>query len=639
MKKGVVFTLVFFSIAACLVASAPLTQPEKIEPITKVAHSRHYYHEQALLWKKETAKDATRAEAWFNYFQAARYANSFVSGDAALFDLDEILENMNKAIPNSFEYYCSRYIISPWGRERFDNLLKANALSPDHPELLHDLFTYYICEGNQVMAGEYARKLFYKGAFQPALLAWNYNALASVEENAILLTHGDNDTYPAWVLQAVKGVRPKISVVNVNLLLYEDYRERLFKELEMPVLPNGSFTNYGDDYQGLIRQFLTYAKRPVYLATSVAEAVRERYSDSLYLTGLAFKYAAKPFDNVAVLKNNYEQFFLKDHLRIDLQSDTNSTVMGFMNLHYLPALILLHHHYTANGEQLKAGALEEIMRNVARAGHREDQVNNYLQQAQAPTPTESLFTIKALEKGLKKIKGNLYACETEVTNAQYENFLMDLVKNKAFDYLETCKTSKTDWRSRLPELHRGLSDSIVFRHCHPDEGRAPVQNISQEAARLYCEWITNVYNQSNHKRKDFRRVRFRLPSEAEWEYAATVGHPVNPYPWEGDRVTNTKGCFLGNFEVSAEKPCDECPKGACFDNDGGFFPVMAGTYFPNDFGLYNISGNVAEMVGEPGIAKGGSWEDKPEQCKTSSRKTFDRPSPSIGFRVFMEVIE
>ena len=63
------------------------------------------------------------------------------------------------------------------------------------------------------------------------------------------------------------------------------------------------------------------------------------------------------------------------------------------------------------------------------------------------------------------------------------------------------------------------------------------------------------------------------------------------------------------------------------------------SYFPNDIGLYDVVGNVAEMVDEKGKACGGSWNDIPEASTIRSVKIYRKPNDTIGFRVFMEVIE
>lgn len=168
----------------------------------------------------------------------------------------------------------------------------------------------------------------------------------------------------------------------------------------------------------------------------------------------------------------------------------------------------------------------------------------------------------------------------------------------------------------------------------------PIQNISYEAAVAYCDWLTQVYNQSDYKKKRFKKVKFRLPTADEWEFAARGGHKEAPFPWGGFYSMNAKKCYLANFYVTEEAPCDECEHGGVkAGNDGGFFPINVNAYFSNDYGLYNTAGNVAEMIAEEGVAMGGSWADIPNECQVTSKQKFAEASPKVGFRVFMEVIE
>ena len=640
MKKIVLLTLFLCSFIS-LSKAGNATQPEKIEAISKVSYPLDYYIEQANLWKLETEKNSANPGAWLNYFRAARYANMLTRTEEKPFEMTAIVAATETAIPNSFEYYFIHYMSNDWSDERFGYLLKAHEIAPDRPEIYHDLITWHTVNGNEVEVRFFSRKLFEAGEFYPALLAWNYNLLASAEPDAILLTHGDNDTYPAWVLQSVKNIRTDVKVLNVNLLMYDTYRKKIFESLGIPSIENPDKEDDPDLYLAIVRQILTQAQQPVYLSVSIPEVTREAFAGNLFLTGLAFKYAPQSFDNVAVLKNNVENRFLKDYLKVDFNPDSVSSVMNSMNLNYLPSLLMLYQHYTAAGEKEKALDMEDLLRKIAAAGGRGEDIEAYLSKESAQSqPFESLISVKALDKQLKKVGNNLYAFDTEVTNAQYEAFLMDLVKNREFHQLEFCKTTKTDWRSLLPEEYKNLPDSEVFKNGHPDDPKAPVVNIPYEAAQRYCEWITKVYNASTDKKKAHRKVRFRLPTEAEWEGAARGGKEKIPYPWGGFYIRNSKGCFLANYDVSAEKPCDDCPEANKSDaKDGGFFPVMAASYFPNNFGLYNTSGNVAEMVQEAGITKGGSWSEIPYYGQITSRHTYNQPEPYIGFRVFMEVID
>ena len=641
MKKLLLALFALLVLATNLLANhSGAALPERIKSISKVAYPMEYYAEQANLWRLESSKNNMNPDAWLNYFRAARYANMLDRSGEQAFDLSAIVAQIPVALNNSFEFQYISFMNAAWDESRFEYLLKAHEIAPQRTEIYHDLVSYHETRGEQSQALFYLEKLFEAGEFPAELLAWNYNLLASVEPDALLLTYGDNDTYPLWVLQSARGIRKDVNVLNINLLLLDEYREKALTKLGLPAIDLSDCKDTEAMYLHVLKQILSGARQPVYVANTMPEPVRLAFGDSLYLTGLAFRYAPVAFDNVAFLKNNFENKFLLDYLRVDFSPDSVSSVLAGMNLQYLPAFILLHQHYEASGEKIKAANLEPVMRRVAKEGGRESELNAYLSTYGQDIPVvESAISVRSLDKGLKKISGNFYAFDTEVTNGQYEAFLMDLVKNKAFDLMETCKSPRTDWRSLLPETHKNLPDSEVFKHAHPDDPAAPVVNISHEAAQQYCEWITKVYNASTDKKKAHRKVRFRLPTEAEWELAAHAARDA-PYPWGGYFIRNSKGCFLANYDVSKEEPCKNCPSANNdMPDDGGFFSVKADSYFPNDFGLYNTSGNVAEMIDHSGVTKGGSWYELPFFGQITSRNTYTKPAPFIGFRVFMEVVE
>jgi hypothetical protein len=114
------------------------------------------------------------------------------------------------------------------------------------------------------------------------------------------------------------------------------------------------------------------------------------------------------------------------------------------------------------------------------------------------------------------------------------------------------------------------------------------------------------------------------------------------YPWYNaynyrKKPYNHMNCYLGNFKVDGSKPvCNNVVKPG---GDGWAMMGQTASYFPNDMGFYDVVGNVAEMISEEFKACGGSWNDAPENATIHSIKTYRRPNDTVGFRIFMEVLE
>jgi gliding motility-associated lipoprotein GldK len=189
---------------------------------------------------------------------------------------------------------------------------------------------------------------------------------------------------------------------------------------------------------------------------------------------------------------------------------------------------------------------------------------------------------------------------------------------------------------------------------HPVYDHYPVVGVSWKQATAFCIWRTHLMN-------DFRRDRgkvvvndFRLPTEAEWEYASRGNFDQSPYPWGGPYIRNRRGCFLGNFK----------PLRGNYVDDGGMHTIVVAHYWPNGFGLYDMAGNVAEWTAnsyeeaaynfahdynmdyryqandaDPPVLKrktirGGSWKDIGYYMQTGSR-TYEYQDTSkcyVGYR-------
>ena len=121
---------------------------------------------------------------------------------------------------------------------------------------------------------------------------------------------------------------------------------------------------------------------------------------------------------------------------------------------------------------------------------------------------------------------------------------------------------------------------------HGGYSNYPVVGVSWEQANAFANWRTEYLRRALGKDGVYVEP-YRLPTEAEWEYAARAGVNENMYPWEGDvPMTEDKGCFYANFK----------PQKGNYIKDGQLITSQVGTYSPNDFGLYDMAGNVSEWT-------------------------------------------
>ena len=186
---------------------------------------------------------------------------------------------------------------------------------------------------------------------------------------------------------------------------------------------------------------------------------------------------------------------------------------------------------------------------------------------------------------------------------------------------------------------------------HEAYGDYPVVGVSWRQANAFCQWRTlkkNAYQKSKGKQ---HVNQFRLPSEAEWEYAARGGLQGATFPWGGPYAKNDRGCFMANFK----------PLRGDYAADQALYTVEADAYEPNDYDLYNMAGNVSEWVNgsydpssyeysasfnpnvndldnERKVVRGGSWKDVAYFLQVSSRdyEYADSARSYIGFRTVQD---
>ncbi|MDC0584137.1 SUMF1/EgtB/PvdO family nonheme iron enzyme [Bacteroidales bacterium] len=121
---------------------------------------------------------------------------------------------------------------------------------------------------------------------------------------------------------------------------------------------------------------------------------------------------------------------------------------------------------------------------------------------------------------------------------------------------------------------------------HPAYDNYPVVGVTWKQATAFCIWRTQYLNSYLASNGEFFVHDYRLPGEGEWEYSARGGLEHSMYPWGGMYTRNSQGCFLANFK----------PLRGNYTDDGALHTANVGQYEPNEYGLYDMAGNVAEWT-------------------------------------------
>ncbi|RZN82388.1 MAG: gliding motility lipoprotein GldK [Winogradskyella sp.] len=186
---------------------------------------------------------------------------------------------------------------------------------------------------------------------------------------------------------------------------------------------------------------------------------------------------------------------------------------------------------------------------------------------------------------------------------------------------------------------------------HDAYGDYPVVGVSWDQAKAFCQWRTIYHNKYQKSKKKQPVNIYRLPNEAEWEYAARGGLQGATFPWGNNYTLNDRGCFMANFK----------PLRGDYAADQALYTVEADAYEPNDFNLYNMAGNVSEWVNssystssyefmssispsvndknnQRKVVRGGSWKDVAYYLQVSSRdyEYADSARSYIGFRTVQD---
>lgn len=253
-----------------------------------------------------------------------------------------------------------------------------------------------------------------------------------------------------------------------------------------------------------------------------------------------------------------------------------------------------------------------------------------------------------------------YMATTEVSNLDYRTFLFDLLINgKKAEFLK----AKPDQEQWIKRFHRGtyLEPMTQLYFSHPAYHDYPVVNISRTGAEMYCAWLTIAANEKLGEKNKPLMNDLRIPVDYEWAYAASNKKNRATYANGAENLRDSRGLYIQNYNCARYARClydtlqDAylCPSvrdsAGKFADDGGFLTTALRSYASNAYGVFDMAGNVSEMVYLRDSTntswsfgtKGGSWYSPDYFLEIDARQEFkqpEKPSPFVGFRPVMTAV-
>lgn len=236
---------------------------------------------------------------------------------------------------------------------------------------------------------------------------------------------------------------------------------------------------------------------------------------------------------------------------------------------------------------------------------------------------------------------SFYMSKYEVSNAQYRQFLTEAIPGMTEKQRAQAQCDSLGWHSLL-SYSTPLAD---YYFNHPAYKDYPVVNISYEGALLYCAWL----EQQLQKENPGYEIHAGLPSREQFIRAAQGKRNQAMFPWGNFYLRNNRGQFLCNFKRVGDQcitrnPVTGQPEVKVTEysqslSGPALVTVNVKSFYPNDYGLYNMCGNAGEMISEKGICLGGSWNDYGGDVHIRSEAVYQHSAPTVGFRPVLSIRE
>ena len=372
--------LVIASLALLGLGAMAQTKTIKVESPIVTEKDFVWYVEQKEAWKALTEKNPQDETAWLNYYNAARYMAWSHEEDTTA---RQAVREMAQAIPDSYTFNYCAYRESASGKGYGNPKTYAEAalakLPADMQFFDYDQWVCYLAmQGDEARMKPMAKRYFDGGIYSEAVLRYSYNELAGMDEGGIYIGNGDATIIPKWLIQEGMGMHKDKTIVCASFLVLEEYREWLFKKLDiaLPELKEiTSAEDYDDNQVALINAIIGKYGNKVYFSPLNLN-VNNHWEKNLYNEGLVLKYSKKPYDNLAVKRRNVEERYMLEYLLVSFRPDW--TAGQRLSANYAVLLADLLPYYARHDQKRYDWLMQRLVNGITNTSLNEEKKQEYL---------------------------------------------------------------------------------------------------------------------------------------------------------------------------------------------------------------------------------------------------------------------
>lgn len=280
-------------------------------------------------------------------------------------DMNMRLETMRATNASGFEYQLAEYQIGNHDVSKIDFLKEAERLNPNNKEVQLQLTAYHEIKGSSQKL-EYLKKLNGSKYFSQDLLNYARIVLTTLPQNSVLITHGVDDTYPIWIEQSINNFRSDVTIISLDLLQSEEYRNKL--KTQGYRIPTSTFvdTKYLQEFIRLNRT------KSIHVSMTVPAPYLKSLQSYLEIEGLSF--TTKSEDPATKNYHIYQQLLRE----MDNVPKPTTTVGKQLQLNYIPMLLVIRNTAQVTKDKRLTQKIDKQLLEIGNAAGKETQVKTLM---------------------------------------------------------------------------------------------------------------------------------------------------------------------------------------------------------------------------------------------------------------------